>query len=88
MSIQQFNGTATTSPTTVSFSGDVSSSILIQNVDSGAGSILVSFDGGTTFKTLANQWDFISIDANIIDFVIKTSAGSKSYESIVVIGGA
>ena len=85
MPVYQTNGTATTSPTTVNFGGDVSSSVFVQNVDSGAGNILVSFDGGTTFKTLANQWDFISIDVFITEFAIKTSTGSKSYEVVVAI---
>lgn len=83
MPVQQFNGTATTSPTTISFGGDVSTSIFVQNTDSGSGNILVSFDGGVTFKTLANQWDFISIDANLTGFAIKTSSGSKIYESVI-----
>jgi len=85
MPVQQFNGTATTTPATISFGGDLSSSIFVQNVDSGAGSVLVSFDGGVVFKTLANQWDFISIDIGIENFVIKTSSGSKLYEVVIAI---
>lgn len=85
MPVLQFNGTATATPATVTFNNEVSTSIFVQNVDSGANNILVSFDGGTTFKTLANQWDFISIDVNITSIVIKTSAGSKLYEIVVAI---
>ena len=83
MPVYQFNGTATTSPTTVTFNGDTSDTVFVQNADPGTGSILVSFDGGNNFKTLANMWDFISLTANLDSFIIKTSAGSKLYESII-----
>jgi len=85
MPVLQFNGTATTTPATVTFNNEVSTSIFVQNVDNGANNILVSFDGGTTFKTLANMWDFISVDVNMTSVVIKTSAGSKLYEIVVTV---
>jgi hypothetical protein len=67
----------------VSFDGYPATSIFVQNTDTGGGDLLVSFDGGTTFKTLANRWDYISIDARLLNFVIKTSSGTKSYEALV-----
>jgi len=83
--VYQFNGTATTSPTTITYNGDTSDSIFIQNTDSGSGSLLVSFDGGSTYKTLANMWDYISINAELTSFMVKSSVGSKLYESIITV---
>jgi len=85
MPVFQANGTATTSPSQVTWGGDVSTTVFVQNADSGAGSIQVSFDGGSVYKTLPHQWDFISIDVNITEFFIRSSTGSKAYEVVIAI---
>lgn len=80
--IEHWNGTATTTPVTITFTNQ-SLNILIQNTEqSAANELLVSFDGGTTFKAL-RRLAAISIDAAILSFVVKASGGSVDYESVV-----
>jgi hypothetical protein len=78
--VQHINGTATTSPSTLTFTNP-SYSILIDN-GSNSG-LLVSFNGGTTFKAILSK-SSLAIDATLNSIVVKTSAGSSTYEILVV----
>lgn len=79
-SAAHYNGTATTSPATVTFD-PIGKSIFIQNTST-LNNLLISFDAGTTFKTLTPGSAF-SIDAGLVSIVVKSSAGSVDYESVV-----
>lgn len=79
---EHHNGSATTTPATVNFSG-TSKAILIQNRDS-VNNLLVSFDGGTTTKTIdPNQ--SLSIEANHASVEVSSSAGTVAYEMLVTV---
>lgn len=79
-SAKHYNGTATTTPATVTFT-PAGKSIFIHNTAS-SGNLLLSFDAGTTFKTILPGATF-SIDAGLASVVVKASTGSVTYESVV-----
>lgn len=81
--VKHLNGIASTAPDTLQF-GASSRAILIDNTDS-AGSLQVSFDKGTTFKTIASG-KFLSIDVVNKSLVIKAAVGTVNYEILVTLG--
>lgn len=79
--VEHFNGAATTSNTTITF-GNYSKSILLHNVD-GSNNLLVSFDGGVHFKTLA-PGIAMAIEVRRSSFIQKSNTGTAAYEHLVV----
>lgn len=80
--VTHINGTATTSPDALSLPA-TTRSVLIQNTEqSAANDLLVSFDGGSTFKTL-KRLAAIKIAARITSITVKSSGGSVDYEAVV-----
>ena len=77
---KHYNGTATTTPATITFT-PTGKSIFIQNTAS-SNNLLISFDAGSNFKTLKPSEAF-SIDAGLVSIDVKSSSGSVTYESVV-----
>lgn len=81
-----FNGTVTTSPANVpSSAGNVIAELLIHNTSTlPTVNLLVSFDGGTTFKTIKPDGVLIwSPKGGLKQIRIKSSTGTASYEIIM-----
>ena len=79
---EHFNGTATTTPAEITFTGP-SRSIFIQNTAvSAANDLQVSFDGGSTYKSL-KRLAAVSIEVKLNSIFVRSSAGSVAYESVV-----
>lgn len=79
---EHHNGTATTTPSEITFSGQART-IMIQNTEvSAANELLVSFDGGSSFKALRRLAAF-SIDLGVPSIWVKSSAGTVAYEAVV-----
>lgn len=77
------SGTATTTPSNVPASaGTAIAGIGVDNT--GNGTLEVSMDGGTTFKTVS-RGDFFAwnILGEITQLVIKTPSGSTTYEIVL-----
>jgi len=82
--VEHYNGTATTTPATITFSKP-SRAILIQNTAvSAANDLLVSFDGGATFKTL-KRLAALSFEVGLPAITVKSTAGSVAYEAVVTV---
>jgi len=80
--VHHANGNATTTPAEITFAGP-SRSISIQNTaTSAANDLLVSFDGGSTYKTL-KRLAAIGIVVRVGSIWVKSSAGSVAYEALV-----
>ena len=73
------NGTAETTPAPVVL-GTGAVSLLVEN--RGSNDLLVSFDTGTTFKTIGAGLA-LSFDISVSTLIIKSSAGSVNYEILV-----
>ena len=80
---KHFNGTANITPADVDFN-NVSGSILIHNTGV-TNDLLVSFDGGTTFKTIPTESSLGYDDVNMKKVVVKTNAGTTTYEIVVTV---
>ena len=79
---EHHNGSATTTPAPVNFSG-TSKAILIDNLDASK-NLLVSFDGGTTTKTVpAGQ--SLSIEANHASVEVSSASGTVAFEMLVTV---
>ena len=79
---RHFDGTATTSPANVDVGTGVIS-ILIENlVDTN--DLLVSFDGGSKFKTIGTSKSLV-LDVATRLLVVKSSAGSVNYEILATV---
>ncbi len=81
-----YNSTVTTIAVAVPSSAvKVISEVLIQNTSASSNiNLLVSFDGGTTFKTIRPEGSIIwSLKGNLKQFRVKSSTGTASYEAIV-----
>jgi hypothetical protein len=78
--VQHFNGTATTAPATITFAA-YSKSILLHNT--GSNDLLVSFDGGSLFKTLGPSIS-MAMEVRRTSFIQKTSTGTTTYEHMIV----
>lgn len=74
------SGTATTTPASVPLvAGKVISGYAIDNL--GSNSILVSFDGGTTFRTIEKKsYESWNIKGSITQIVVKTLSSTSGYE--------
>ena len=79
---EHHNGTATSTPATVSFSG-TSQSILISNIDL-LTAMLVSFDGDSNTFTIVKGQN-LSIDAAHASVRVSTSSGTANYQMLVVV---
>ncbi len=79
---EHHNGTAVVTPATVTFSG-TSKSLLIDNKDT-SGDLLVSFDGGTSTKTI-DPGQSLSIEANHTSVQVSASSGTVPYEMLVTV---
>lgn len=79
---EHHNGSATTAPATVSFSG-TSKSLLIENRDS-TNDLLISFDGDSNTKTIG-PGQSLSIEANHASVRVSSSAGTVAYEMLVTV---
>jgi len=78
------NGTVnTTTALTPAVAGNIVMDVMAQNVDT-AKDLFVSFDGGTTFKTLrpGDNWIW-SPKGNLTQFHIKGENPSTSYEIVI-----
>jgi len=76
------NGTAMLLAATVTFAG-TTKHIQIENMDTTAKNILVSFDGGTNWKTVQPGY-ILDIDCAITTLKIKASADNCNYELLSV----
>ena len=79
---EHHNGTATTTPANVPFSG-TSKSILIDNLDA-SNNLLVSFDGGSNTKTIL-PGQSLSIEANHSSVDVSSSAATVAFEMLVTV---
>lgn len=80
--VSHYNGTATTTAAEITFP-TTSREVLIQNTaTSAADDLLVSFDGGTTFKTL-KRLAAISVGVKLNSIWVKSSVGTVAYEAVV-----
>lgn len=78
--VRHDNYTATTTPTTKT-PIDQANFLLIENLDA-TNSILISFDGGVTFKTLA-PGKFLGMEVSqLLSYVVRSSAGTASVECL------
>jgi len=77
--IDHFNGTIGTVATTISLTA-ITVSLLIENTHS-TNNILISFDEGSTWKTLG-PGDSLSMDTAIEEFDIKGSDADTTYECL------
>lgn len=80
---RHFNGTATVTPTDVDFN-DVTASILIDNIGT-TNDLLVSFDGGTKFKTIPAENSLGYDDMNLKKIVVKTNVDTTNFEIVVTV---
>lgn len=79
--IQHYNGTATATPTAISFRNKTRW-MLVDNTAAST-DMQISFDGGTTYKTVGAG---VSLGVNIYalaSLYVKTAAGSATYEIII-----
>jgi len=84
--VEHHNGDANLLEATVTFSG-TAKRVIIENMSTTA-TISVSFDGGTTFKTLAtadNLGKILDVEASVGSIVIKASADTTPYEILAVV---
>jgi len=79
---EHHNGTATTTPATVNFSG-TSKAILVDNLDTSK-NLLVSFDAGTTTKTVV-PGQSLSIEANHTSVEVSAASGTVAFEMLVTV---
>lgn len=79
---EHHNGTATTTPANVPFSG-TSKAILIDNLDASK-NLLVSFDGGANTKIVL-PGQSLSIEANHTSVDVSSSAGTVAFEMLVTV---
>jgi len=75
--LDHWNGSVGTAAATVTLAA-TGVALLIENTHA-AQNILVSFDAGTTWKTL-NPNDTLSVDTSMSSFQIKGSAAATTYE--------
>ncbi len=80
--IEHHNGTANIAVATVTFSATIKH-VQIENMNS-ANDLLVSFDGGTLFKTL-QPGTILDVDGTMADLKIKASADGTSYEILAIV---
>jgi len=81
--VKHYNGSGVgTGGTTVNLS-PAAVSVFVENTDNN-NSAEVSFDGGTTWKTLGRRGGSISVEANISSFDIKATSGTISYEALAI----
>jgi|WetSurMetagenome_2_1015567.scaffolds.fasta_scaffold63194_2 hypothetical protein len=78
--VEHFNGTATTGNTTLTFAA-YSKSICLHNT--GSNNLLVSFDGGVNFKTLAPGIS-LAMEVRRTSFIQKSNTGTTTYEHLIV----
>lgn len=79
---KHFNDTATTTPAAV----DLGTGVVylhIENLDD-TNDLLVSFDGGSNYKTIG-ETKSLSIDVSARTIFVKSSAGSVSYEILATV---
>jgi len=81
IAVEHLNGSVGTGGATLTFAAQ-SVSILVHNVSGGI-NLLVSFDGGTNFKTV-NAGAVLAIDVKLSSIRVKSSAGTANYEILVV----
>lgn len=83
--VDHFNGTVGTTAIQIpSSAGDDISEVLIHNTTSANRDLLISFDGGTTFKTLTPDANIIwNVKEGITQIHIKGSAAATSYEIVM-----
>lgn len=79
---KHFNGSATTTAAPVDVGTGVAA-IVIENMDA-TNNLLVSFDGGTTFKTV-KPGIILTVDVSTRNLVVKSSAGTVNYEILVTV---
>ena len=79
---RHFNGTATVTPDPVDMGTGVVS-VFIDNLDL-TNDLLVSFDGGSNFKTVG-EGRSLSIDISVSTVTVKSSAGSVNYEILATV---
>lgn len=79
---EHHNGTATTTPATVAFSG-TSKALLVDNLDASK-NLLVSFDSGVNTKTVL-PGQSLSIEANHSSVDVSASAGTVAFEMLVTV---
>ncbi|TDI97051.1 MAG: hypothetical protein E2O29_02095 [Deltaproteobacteria bacterium] len=79
---EHHNGTATTTPANVTFTG-TSKAILIDNLDA-SNNLLVSFDGGANTKTVL-PGQSLSIEANHSAVAVSSSAATVPFEMLVTV---
>lgn len=82
-----YNGTATTTASQIpSVPDKVISDVLIENLDTTPllNRLLVSFDGGVTFKAMRRGQSMAwSLRGLLTSFVVKAETGTCAYEAIV-----
>lgn len=79
---RHFNGTATTAPATIDMGTGVVS-LIIDNLDV-TNNLLISFDGGTLFKTLG-VGKTLSMEISTTKLVVKSSALTVAYEVLAAV---
>lgn len=86
-STTHFNGSVNTSAIAIpTVAGNVIAEVLVENAftNSSTKNLLVSFDGGTTFKTLASGSSLVwSPKGDIRQIYIKGSVGGVDYEILM-----
>jgi len=80
--VKHINGAANTTAADVNLGVGVNS-ITIENMDA-TNNLLVSFDGGATFKTLGIGKS-VSLEVSVGKIMVKSSAGSVNYEILATI---
>lgn len=81
--VKHFNGTATTAPAVVDFN-NMSGSLLIHNLGT-VENLLVSFDGGTTFKTIPPETSLGIQKGSHEEVSVKTTSTTTDYEILVTV---
>ena len=79
---EHWNGTATATPATVTFSG-TSETILLSNTSSNT-DMRISFDAGSKIFTIAKKQS-LSIDTGHASVEVSTASGTAGYEMLVVV---
>ena len=80
---KHFNGTATVTPADVDFN-NVTGSLLVHNTGV-TNDLLVSLDGGTTFKTIPTESVLGFEEINLKKVVVKTNAATTTFEIVVTV---
>lgn len=89
--VEQFNGSVTTagSPVTITPASGKITSLIIENPSKGVNAngnndlLLVSFDGGTTFKTVVRSTNISLSNVYLDDIRIDSNNNNTNYEVII-----